>query len=386
MITVFTPIYNRAYIINQLYQSLLRQTNHAFEWLVIDDGSTDHIGEMMNAWIQNTKAFKIRFYQQENGGKHRAINRGVQLAKGDAFMIVDSDDFLTDDAIDIVCRYWEEIKDNNEYAGISGLRIDRDGQVIGEKPLFEKYVDATNLERGKYGLLGDKAEVYKTEILQKFPFPEYEGEQFLSEGIVWDKIAYCGYKIRWINRGIIVGEYLEDGLTANIVEVKKQNPKGWAAMLCAERVYQAWTTDDFLRQCLNFYEMEHLYLQPDEIQKLLEMSGDEMTEINGRYLSIKKRLKDICKDKMVSIYAYGGWGRRLKRYLDELNISVDYIVDRKHQNTGGIAQYDPSSNLPDVDILFVALKNGQNDVISALKGKMKQTQVVNLKDVVGKWW
>ena len=116
------------------------------------------------------------------------------------------------------------------------------------------------------------------------------------------------------------------------------------------------------------------------------MSGDEMTEINGRYLSIKKRLKDICKDKMVSIYAYGGWGRRLKRYLDELNISVDYIVDRKRQNTGGIAQYDPSSHLPDADILFVALKNGQNDVISDLKGKMKQTQVVNLKDVVGKWW
>lgn len=102
MITVFTPVYNRAYIINQLYQSLLRQTNYGFEWLIIDDGSTDNIAELVSQWIADTEDFEIRLYRQPNGGKHRAINRGVQLAKGDAFLIVDSDDYLTEDAIDTV--------------------------------------------------------------------------------------------------------------------------------------------------------------------------------------------------------------------------------------------------------------------------------------------
>ena len=169
MVTVFTPVYNRAYIISQLYQSLLRQTNNNFEWLIIDDGSTDNIIELVNQWISSTEKFQIKFYQQSNGGKHRAINRGVHLAQGDAFLIVDSDDYLTDDAVDTVLKYWEQIKDDRTFAGISGLRIHQNMQVIGGKPNFDEYVDATNLERTEYGLKGDKAEIYKTDILKAFP-------------------------------------------------------------------------------------------------------------------------------------------------------------------------------------------------------------------------
>ncbi len=97
MITIFTPVYNRAHTMNQLYQSLLRQTSFNFEWIIVDDGSTDHTAELVEGWRNIKNPFFIGFLQQDNGGKHRAINKGVQLAKGEAFFIVDSDDYLTDE-------------------------------------------------------------------------------------------------------------------------------------------------------------------------------------------------------------------------------------------------------------------------------------------------
>lgn len=386
MITVFTPVYNRAYILNQLYQSLLRQTNYDFEWLIIDDGSTDNIAELVSRWIACTREFEIRFYRQPNGGKHRAINRGVQLAKGEAFLIVDSDDYLTEDAIDIVYEYWTQIKDNTRFAGVSGLRMHQNRQVIGGRPQFEEYVDATNLERAAYGLEGDKAEVYKTDILKSFPFPEFEGERFVTEAVVWNKIAYQGYRIRWFNRSIIICEYLEDGLTANEGVLYIQNPKGWAASLCGERIYQAWSKVFYLRRCFYYYEKERLYIEPEKIAELLELDDSGMNTIKEAYSLLKGRLAELCADKKVSIYAYGAWGKRLKKYLDEINIHIEYIIDRKCLDTEGIKQYDPESDLPKVDIVFVALKNGADDVIKVLKGKLNNTELIRLKEIVGEWW
>lgn len=386
MITIFTPVYNRAYIINQLYQSLLRQTNYNFEWLIIDDGSTDHIVELVNQWISSTKEFQIRFYQQSNGGKHRAINKGVRLAQGDAFLIVDSDDYLTDDAVNTVFKYWEQIKDDRTFAGVSGLRIHQNMQVIGGKPDFNEYVDATNFERTEYGLKGDKAEIYKTDILKAFPFPEFEGENFVTESIVWNKIAYQGYKLRWFNKGIIICEYLEDGLSANGDRLLMQNPKGWAAYLCNEKKYQAWNKHDYLKQCLHYYEAEHFYISENGIKELLGIDNDKMDTIKKTYTLLKKRLAELCIDKKVCIYAYGTWGKRLNRYLDALNIPIDYIMDQKCVNTRDIAQYTPEAVLPEVDVVFIALKNGADNVIPLLKSKLKKSRIVKLKEIVGEWW
>lgn len=386
MITVFTPIYNRAYIIDQLYQSLLRQTSCDFEWLIVDDGSTDNIADLVNQWMKGTQKFKIRFYRQENGGKHRAINYGVRLAKYEAFFIVDSDDYLTDDAIDTVLKYWEQIKDNAEFAGISGLRMHQNMQVIGEKPCFDEYVDATNLERGEYGLEGDKAEVYKTNMLKSFPFPEFEGEKFITESVVWNKIAYQGLKLRWFNKGIIICEYLEDGLTASGDKNFMQNPKGWAAFLCKERIYRGWSEHFYLRQCFSYYEAEHLCIDDNEMKELLGIGSNEMSTIVKAYTQLKNQLAELCKDKKVCIYAYGAWGKHLKRYLDEMSIRIEYIIDQKCLETGEIVRYDPESSLPEVDVVFVALKNEADYVVDMLKYKLKESNIVKLTEIVGEWW
>ena len=103
-ITVFTPTYNRAYTLERLYKSLLNQTSYDFEWLIVDDGSTDNTSELIKSF-QNNQLFDVRYYKQGNGGKHVAINKGVELAEGELFFIVDSDDYLTDDAIAITKKY-----------------------------------------------------------------------------------------------------------------------------------------------------------------------------------------------------------------------------------------------------------------------------------------
>lgn len=222
MITILTPAYNRAYTLQRAYESLCRQTSMDFEWVVVDDGSTDNTEELMLQWKAETTQFPIIYVKQENGGKHRAVNRGVALARGEYILILDSDDYLTDDAVETISKWTQEIAHLEGFAGVSGLK---DGANNGN--MTADYVDAKNTERRKYGLQGDKAEVYKTEIMRKYPFPEFPGEKFLRENAVWDAIALDGYKLRWYNRVIYKCEYLADGLTQTIsVEKKAANFQG----------------------------------------------------------------------------------------------------------------------------------------------------------------
>lgn len=216
MVSIFTPTYNRAYILPVLYESLKRQTCRDFEWIIVDDGSTDNTEELVASWEKDKNDFPIIYRKQKNGGKHTAINYGVTLASYEWFFIVDSDDYLRDDAVEKVCE-WTKEKLPQDIAAVSGTRCFKNMVTIGGQTKFNgEYCDCKNNERKKYGLLGDKAEVYRTEILKKYPFPVFEGEKFLSECAVWDKIALEGYKIRWYDYPLMVCEYLEDGLTAKV--------------------------------------------------------------------------------------------------------------------------------------------------------------------------
>lgn len=228
MITVFTPTYNRAYIIEKLYESLLCQTNPDFEWLVVDDGSTDETEKLFGRFISENR-IRIRYFKTLNGGKHRAINYGVKLAQGDLFFIVDSDDRLSAEAIEKLSIWKQEVSriPNVSFCGVSGLKgyNEHDSVGTGIKSGAE-YVDATAIERPKYGLKGDKAEAFFTHILKKYPFPEFEGENFITENAVWYAIALDGYKMRWYNQIIYYCDYLDDGLTKSGEKKYIDNPRG----------------------------------------------------------------------------------------------------------------------------------------------------------------
>ena len=230
--TVFTPVYNRAYIITKLYESLCRQTCKDFEWVVVNDGSTDNIDELM-AGFQADGKIAIRYIQQPNGGKHRAINRGVKEAKGEMFFIVDSDDHLTDDAVEWIRDTARDVIADPAFAGISGLRVDTSGRKIGGENDFTQ-IDADAIAiRVRHGVTGDLAEVYKTAVLRRFPFPDMPGEKFCSEGLIWNRIAMTGLKLRYCYKPLYICEYLGDGLTASRVKCRRESPE-YSMLLYAE--------------------------------------------------------------------------------------------------------------------------------------------------------
>lgn len=222
MITVFTPTYNRAYIIYKLYQSLCQQTCNDFEWLVVDDGSTDNTQELINSYISENK-ITIRYIHKENGGKHMAINLGVKEAKGELFFIVDSDDHLTNDAIKTILDDYSEIKHNDSCAGIGYMRMDFKGEIIKNKFPFNRIKCSAHILNKKYHVKGDMAEIFKTDILKLYPFPEIPGEKFCPEALIWFRIA-DKFDFLWINKGIYLCEYISDGLTAQITKHRMLSP------------------------------------------------------------------------------------------------------------------------------------------------------------------
>ncbi len=221
MITVFTPTYNRAHLLKRVYQSLLLQNNSNFEWIIVDDGSTDETEILIQSFILEHK-IPITCYKQENKGKHFAINQGVQMAKGELFLILDSDDALPQDSIVQVLKHYETIKDNNLIGGISGRRNFSDGIIVGEG-VFEDVISNSLDIRYKHKVTGDLVEVFKTSVLQEFPFPEIENEKFCPESLVWNRIAQK-YNLLFFNIGIYSTEYLPEGLTAKIVKIRMTSP------------------------------------------------------------------------------------------------------------------------------------------------------------------
>ncbi len=255
-ITIFTPTYNRAHTLEKLYMSLKRQTMHNFQWLIIDDGSTDTTEETIHQFMAEG-ALSIRYVKQPNAGKHAAMNRGALMAEGKWFFIVDSDDYLTDNAVERISAYCGQIENNPSFAGIVGLRgknqsepwkawygetdntdegLRRGPSTYGtaeakrQTPGQNEYVDATCIEyRYRLGNQGDRAEVIRTSVLRQYPFPQFEKENFLVEGYLWLTLAKAGYRFRWFQEIIYITEYLSDGLTRNIRRHYLNNPKGSCA-------------------------------------------------------------------------------------------------------------------------------------------------------------
>lgn len=223
-VTVFTPTYNRAYILGDLYHSLQRQTCMDFEWLIVDDGSADDTKTLVASWQGEENPFPIRYVYQENGGKCRAINRGLKEANGRLFFTVDSDDYLTDDAIEKVIRWDGELPADGRFCGYAGNM----GTALGvtTNRLFPgDYLDGTALDR--YDRVdGERAFVFYTEIHRKYLYPEFPGEKFLTEAVTWDLMAHDGYKMRFYNDIIRIWEYKDDGLTQAGYRVFLENPQG----------------------------------------------------------------------------------------------------------------------------------------------------------------
>ena len=231
--TVFTATFNRGYILPKLYDSLKKQEIMDFEWLVIDDGSSDETEQLFQQWIHDEIMFPIRYMKKDNGGKPRTINYGIQYAKGEYFFMVDSDDTLKPDALSKMKQWCKEIESKPQFIGVGAARGFPDGSYIkGIAPSVNEYgyIDASNLQRNDFNLDADMCEAYKTEIFKKYPMPEWPGEKFAPEQISLNEIALDGYLLRWHADIIYQCEYLDDGLTKRSNVLEKKNPMGYAMM------------------------------------------------------------------------------------------------------------------------------------------------------------
>lgn len=207
--TVFTPTYNRAHTLQRVYESLKSQTLRDFEWIIVDDGSTDGTLSLVEKW-QAESIFPLRYIRQENQGKHFAFNRGVKEAKGLLFTSLDSDDACVANALERLNYYWESISAEKRifYSGITALCIDQFGNNVGY-PLPEAVYDASWLEVDyKMGLKGEKWGTFRADILKEFPFPETLQGSYFPESIIWFRIS-GGYLTRFFNERLRI--YYIDG-------------------------------------------------------------------------------------------------------------------------------------------------------------------------------
>lgn len=224
-LVVLTPAYNRSYSLKALFESLCRQTCLDFEWWVVDDGSTDNTKQAVEQFSVQTP-FPIRYMYKENGGKHTALNVAIPQIESELTIIVDSDDTLTNDAVETIYRY------HNKYAAYPGLcgyvfhRRFSDGSISGKwfEP-DEQIASYIDMRINGDDTHADKAEVFCTRCLQEFPFPEYPGEKFLSEDVVWLQMGRK-YQMVHINKAIYQFEYLGDGLTKNRRQYNIASPQG----------------------------------------------------------------------------------------------------------------------------------------------------------------
>lgn len=242
-LTVFTPTYNRGYKIKDLYDSLVAQTCDDFTWLVVDDGSTDDTRSLIEGWRAEGKV-DIEYIWQENGGKARAHNTGVDRCESELFFTVDSDDTVVPDAVESVLVAWEGHRGDERLAGVIAMRgRDADTPIVDRLP--------TGLERTTLWDLwyhrdckGDPALIYRTDVLRRFPFEVEPGEKFMAETFVYFQIDQA-YELVVLPRVLWITRYLPDGYTRNVRKVTRENPRGYMRL---KMMYVRYARADGLRR------------------------------------------------------------------------------------------------------------------------------------------
>lgn len=224
-ITVFTPAYNRSHTLPKTLESLKRQKNKQFKWLIVDDGSTDNTKKLVQQWLKEDYGFEIKYIYKENGGMHTAHNVAYENIDTELNICIDSDDCLAEDAIAKILTFWDSHEHEN-YAGIIGLDSDLNGNLIG-KDLGD--LKETTLS-GYYnqGGFGDKKLVYRTDIINEYPpYPVFEGERYVGLNYKYILIDQ-EYKLLVLNEILCNVEYQLDGSTNNMWKQYYNNPRGFA--------------------------------------------------------------------------------------------------------------------------------------------------------------
>lgn len=226
-LTVFTPAYNRADLLPRCFESMKRQTNKNFIWMIIDDGSTDNTRTVVEGWLQEPLDFEIQYYYKENGGLHTAYNEAIAHIETELCVCIDSDDFMPDDAVEKILRFWAE-HGSNDVAGIVGMDYDLEGKRLGDPLPDQKCVNLIDLLAGKYPIRNlDRTNVVRTELYKKYaPMPSFPGEKNFNPHYMHLQIS-MEYDFLVLNENLRFVEYQSDGMTSNILRQFRNSPNSF---------------------------------------------------------------------------------------------------------------------------------------------------------------
>lgn len=229
-LTVFTPTYNRAYCLKRGYDALCRQTSKDFIWIIIDDGSTDHTQELVQSWIAECQEFEIRYVYKKNGGLYTGYNAAIEQIDTELCVCVDSDDYLTDHAVEKIIEKWKK-EGSDQYAGIVGLDCKESGEIIGDPFPEQKSINLIDLLFKKYPLKnGDRKNVVRSELYKKFaPMEEIPGEKDFNPHYIHLQISQ-NYDFLVMNEKLCVVEYQEGGMSDTILKQYLRSPKSFRKM------------------------------------------------------------------------------------------------------------------------------------------------------------
>lgn len=253
-LSIVTPVFNREELLKNCYQSLLDQTVLDFEWIIVDDGSTDGTLTVAESF---SAPFEILVVKKANGGKHTALNASHPYLHGEYVLILDSDDTLIPAAVADVIAGWNKFKDNREIGIVTYLRGSDETHPLC-KAFDEdegKPVDIIRYHRNCI-ISNDACEVIRTELFKHYPFPEFEGEKFVAEGALWNRVGLT-HKCVYINKVIYICDYLEGGLTKSGKTMRIHNPNGGMYVsnlgMCKKNILKSRIKNGLLYTCYGFF-------------------------------------------------------------------------------------------------------------------------------------
>lgn len=223
-LTIITPTYNRADCLRDCWRSLCAQTDPDFQWLIVDDGSTDNTTEVVRELREKTTAFQIDYVQKPNGGKHTALNDSHSYITGAYVVILDSDDTLTPNAVETILKKWALFADDKDVGRIIFLK----GFTVDEPICHVEHpgIPVDTLKEPRIGTAGrDCCDTFRTELFTKYRFPEFEGEKFIGEGAAFFPMELESKGV-YFNEVLYLCSYREDGLTKAGRKMRISYPRG----------------------------------------------------------------------------------------------------------------------------------------------------------------
>ena len=228
-LTIFTPTYNRAYCLPRAYEALKRQTSKDFEWMIIDDGSTDDTYDVVSGWLDKENGFPIRYVYKENGGLYTGYNTAIELSQTELTVCVDSDDYLTDDAVEKVLAFWQLHRDEG-YAGVVGLDCLPSGETLGDPLPNQKAINLIDLAIGKYAIDNRDRKIFvRTELYKAVaPMEVFPGEKDFNPHLLHLQISQT-HDFLVLNENLCVVEYQPDGMTNTVWKQYLRSPRSFRA-------------------------------------------------------------------------------------------------------------------------------------------------------------